>query len=141
MTKIFTYITRGKVIESIHESKCIIKNHKYKTIFSTNNDNELVYPRSAIKIFQAIPFVKSSAFSKYKLNKKQIAISCASHCGEHEHIRVLEEWLNKININKKLLKCGIHNPLNKNSSNNLLLKGKKPNELHNNCAGKHLGMI
>ncbi|MDC0226616.1 asparaginase [Alphaproteobacteria bacterium] len=136
-----TYITRGKITESIHKSKCIIKDYNYKTIFSTNNNTEMVYPRSAIKVFQSIPFVKSQAYKKYSLSPKQIAISCASHYGEKEHIRVLTEWIKKININKKMLKCGIHNPLNLNSSNNLLLSGKVPNELYNNCAGKHLAML
>ena len=141
MTKINTYVTRGKIIESIHKSKCVIKDYKYKTIFSTNNDNDFVYPRSSIKIFQAIPFIQSNACKKYNLSEKQIAISCASHCGEKIHLKVLENWIKKIKINKKLLQCGIHNPLNLESSNKLLLSGIKPNQLHNNCAGKHLGMI
>ena len=110
MAKIYTYVTRGKIKESMHESICIIKDYNFKTIFSTNNNNDLIYPRSAIKIFQAIPFIKSKAFKKYKLSRKQIAISCASHCGEPEHIKVLEEWIKKINVNRNLLKCGIHNP-------------------------------
>jgi L-asparaginase II len=54
---------------------------------------------------------------------------------------VLEEWIKKIKIKKNLLKCGIHNPLNSKSSDKLLLSGIKPNQLHNNCAGKHLAMI
>lgn len=141
MTKIYTSVTRGKIIESIHESKCIVKSYDYKTIFSTNHDHDLVYPRSAIKIFQAIPFINSKAYKKFKLTNKQIAISCASHYGEKEHIKILNDWIKKIKVNKKLLKCGIHNPLNLNSSNKLLLSGKKPNQLHNNCSGKHLGML
>ena len=141
MVKINTYITRGKIVESTHKSKCIIKDYNYKTIFSTNNDNDIVYPRSAIKVFQAIPFIRSKAHQKFNLSNKQIAIACASHCGEKEHLAVLEKWIKKIKIKKKLLQCGIHNPLNSESSNKLLLSGKKPDQLHNNCAGKHLAMI
>jgi L-asparaginase II len=141
MSKIETFITRGKITESVHESKCIIKDYNYQTIFTTNHDGNLVYPRSAIKIFQAVPFIKSQAYKKYNLTKKQIAISSASHFGEPEHLKVLRDWIKKIKINKKLLRCGIHNPLHKKSSDQLLLSGKKPDQLHNNCAGKHLGMI
>ena len=72
MNKIKTYVTRNKIIESIHESKCIVKDHNYKTIFSTNNQDDLVYPRSAIKIFQAIPFINSKAYKKYNLSDKEI---------------------------------------------------------------------
>ena len=53
----------------------------------------------------------------------------------------LKNWMKKIKVNEKYLKCGILNPLNFNYSNKLLLKGIKPNELYNNCSGKHLGMI
>tara|TARA_Y100001970_G_C14244893_1_gene867447 strand:- start:297 stop:1292 length:996 start_codon:yes stop_codon:yes gene_type:complete len=141
MSKILTYLTRGKTIESLHESKCIIKDIKYNTFFSTHHDKDLTYPRSAIKIFQAIPFVKSNSQKKYQLTQKQIAISCSSHCGEPEHIKVLESWIKKIRVNVNALKCGIHNPLNLKSSNKLLLNGIMPNQLHNNCAGKHLAMI
>ena len=100
MTKIYTYVTRGKIIESIHESKCIVKDYNYKTIFSTNHDHDLVYPRSAIKIFQAIPFINSKAYKKFKLTNKQIAISCASHYGEKEHIKILNDWIKKIKLIK-----------------------------------------
>ena len=141
MLKLRTFVTRGNVIESVHEAKCVVKNFNYKTILTTNHELDLVYPRSAIKIFQAIPFIQSEAHKKYNLSKKEIAICCASHCGEKQHMIVLNNWIKKININTNFLKCGIHNPLNLDSSNKLLLSGKKPSELHNNCAGKHLGMI
>ena len=141
MKSIKTYITRGNFIESIHDTKCLIKDFNYKTIFSTGHDNDFIYPRSSIKIFQAVPFIKSQAHKEFKLSNKQIAISCSSHHGEKQHLIILNNWIKKLNISKKILKCGIHNPLDQTSSNNLLLKGNKPNQLHNNCAGKHLGMI
>ena len=141
MSKLTIFVTRGNVIESAHEAKCVVQDFNYKIIFTTGHDLDLVYPRSAIKIFQAIPFIKSGAYKKYKLSKKEIAISCASHSGERQHMIVLHKWIKKIKINNNSLRCGIHNPLNIDSSNKLLLSGKIPNQLHNNCAGKHLGMI
>ena len=95
MAQILTHITRGNLIESTHKSKCVIKNYNYKTVFSTKNNKDLVYPRSAIKILQAIPFIQSQAKNKYDLSQKQIAICCSSHCGEEEHINVLKEWIKK----------------------------------------------
>ena len=141
MSKLTTFVTRGNIIESIHGVKCVVQNFNYKIILTTGHELDLVYPRSAIKIFQAIPFIQSEAHKKYKLSKKEIAISCSSHCGEKQHMIVLHNWIKKIKINNNSLKCGIHNPLNLDSSNKLLSSGKKPNQLHNNCSGKHLGMI
>ena len=141
MSEIKTYLTRGKNIESIHSIKCLIINSSEKIIFSTNHDEDIIFPRSAIKILQAIPFVKSGAIKKFSLNKKQISLSCSSHIGEKFHISELSKWIKKLDIPLNSLKCGIHNPINLVASNKLLLSGTKPTQLHNNCAGKHLGMI
>ena len=141
MSKLTTFVTRGNIIESIHDAKSVVQNFNYEIILTTGHELDLVYPRSAIKIFQAIPFIQSEAHKRYKLSKKEIAISCSSHSGEKQHMIVLHNWIKKIKINSNSLKCGTHNPLNLSASNKLLLSGKKPNQLHNNCAGKHLGMI
>ena len=51
-------VSRGNQIESKHIIKATIINSKNKIIYSTNNDSNFIYPRSAIKIFQAIPFFR-----------------------------------------------------------------------------------
>jgi len=141
MSKLITYISRGNLIESLHEIKCFIGTISGDNVFSTNNDKDLIYPRSSIKIFQGIPFSTSQAIKLYNLNKKQIALSCSSHCGEDFHIRELEDWLKKTKLKISNLKCGIHNPLDKDSSEKLLLSNNRPNQIYNNCAGKHLAML
>ncbi len=141
MGKLTSLVYRGNNIESVHEIKCYIQSINSEKIFSTNNDNDLIYPRSSIKIFQSIPFLNSNAVNLFKLNKKQITLSCSSHCGEKFHLRELIDWFNKTKLKLSDIKCGIHNPLNKISSENLFLSGHRPNKLHNNCAGKHLAML
>ena len=141
MSKIISYVSRGEQLESHHESKCLIKDLQKNIIFSTKHNNDLIFPRSAIKIFQAIPFASSGAINRFHLNSKQIALACSSHSGELFHIKELIKWVNKLGISIHKLQCGIHNPLNLNSSNKLLLSGTKPNQLYNNCSGKHLGML
>ena len=141
MVSLSAFVYRGGLIESKHKAICLVKNISNKVILSTNNEDYLVYPRSAIKIFQALPFINSNAHALFDLSEENIAISCSSHAGELRHIRVLNEWVNKTGIHIHQLKCGIHNPLNEKSSNKLLLSGNIPTQLHNNCSGKHLGMI
>ncbi len=141
MNRIVTNFYRGKIIESSHSIKALISKINGEVIYSTDNDNDLIYPRSSIKIFQAIPFILSKAPGKFNLNEKKIALSCSSHRGEAYHIKELNDWVNKININKNLLRCGIHNPLNKIESDRFLRSNKKANQLYNNCAGKHLAML
>lgn len=141
MNKITTIFYRGKLLESFHDVKCHIASINGDKIFSTNNEDNYIYPRSSIKIFQAIAFASSGGFDYYKLNSKQIALSCSSHCGEKFHIKELKKWLIKTKLKATNLKCGIHNPLDKKTSEKLLLSGQKPYQLFNNCAGKHLAML
>ena len=141
MSKIHVDFIRGKKIESTHQVKALVTNIDGKILISTNNDNEFFFPRSSIKIFQAIPFAMSNAIKNYKLNNKHIALACASHKGEKIHIRELKKWISKINLKTKNLKCGIHGPLDKKSSEKIIYSREKFNELHNNCAGKHLACI
>jgi len=141
MSKLTTLVTRGKTLESLHEIKCFIGSLNGEIIFSTNNEKDIIYPRSSIKIFQGIPFSASNAIKFYNLNKKQIALSCSSHCGENFHVKELNNWLNKVKLKLSDLKCGIHNPIHQKSSDNLFLSGRKPHQIYNNCAGKHLAML
>ena len=132
---------RGKIVESKHAIKCLVKNLNGRNLLSTNNQRDLIFPRSAVKIFQALPFVDSDSIKLFNLNNKNIALSCSSHHGEAQHLSILKKWLKKIKIDVKEIKCGIHNPISHQSSNKLLLNREKPNQLHHNCAGKHLAMI
>ncbi len=141
MSKIHVDFFRGKRVESTHQVKALVTNVDGKILLSTKNDNEYFFPRSSIKIFQAIPFAMSNAIKNYKLNNKHIALACASHKGEKFHIKELKKWISKINLKTKNLQCGIHAPLDKNASEKIIYSRKKFNELHNNCAGKHLGML
>ena len=141
MSKISVSFQRGNILESVHEIKCYIGSINDGIIFSTNNQEDFIFPRSSIKIFQAIPFVSTNAKTFFKLNSKQIALSCSSHSGEVFHINELKNWLSKTNLEISTLKCGVHNPLDKTSTEKLFLSGNKPFQLHNNCAGKHLAML
>ncbi len=141
MEKIVTNFKRSSIIESSHKIKVLVKDIKGKTLISTNNENDLIYPRSSIKIFQAIPFVSSNAITRYDLNEKIISLSCSSHRGETYHIRELAKWLNKIKIKMSDLKCGLHYPLNINAKEKFLRSNSRINQLYNNCAGKHLAML
>ena len=141
MSKITTSISRGNFIESSHNIKCYLGSIKNQQILSTDNENDIFYPRSSIKIFQGIPFASSKAIDLFNLNKKQVALSCSSHCGEKFHIKELKNWLEKTKLKPSDLKCGIHNPIDEKSSEEIFRANLKSFQVHNNCAGKHLAML
>ena len=43
---------RGSQLESEQEVKTVVLNSKNNVVFSTKNDNDITFPRSAIKIFK-----------------------------------------------------------------------------------------
>ena len=102
MTQIHVDFIRGRKIESTHQIKALVTNANGKILLSTNNDNDFFFPRSSIKLFQAIPFAMSGAAKKYKLNSKQIALACASHKGEGFHISELKKWISKVELKTKI---------------------------------------
>ena len=88
MSKLTTLISRGKILESSHEIKCFIGSINGKTIFSTNNEKDIIYPRSSIKIFQGIPFSSSNAVKLIKMDPGT-SVPLHSHNGK-EYILVLD---------------------------------------------------
>ena len=141
MSKMRALLRRGNFTESIHNIKCYLGSVNDETLYSTEDDNDIIYPRSAIKIFQGIPFATSKAIDLFNLNKKQVALSCSSHCGEKFHIKELKNWLEKTKLKPSDLKCGIHNPIDEKSSEEIFRANLKSFQVHNNCAGKHLAML
>ncbi|HLT02610.1 MAG TPA: asparaginase, partial [Geminicoccaceae bacterium] len=68
-------------------------------------------------------------------------LACASHSGEPEHVRLVEAWLARLGLDGSALECGAHPPLHGASAERLAATGRAPERLHNNCSGKHAGMI
>ena len=81
MSSLSTLIFRNNIVESQHSIKCYIGSLNGNTIFSTENTNDLIYPRSSIKIFQGIPFSDSKAIDFFKLNKKPAEYSLDNFIG------------------------------------------------------------
>jgi len=59
-------VTRGGLLESSHQVQAIFIDQKRKIIFNQDSSSR-VFPRSSIKIFQAIPFIQSNAIDKFNL--------------------------------------------------------------------------
>jgi L-asparaginase II len=49
--------------------------------------------------------------------------------------------LEKIGLGPEALKCGVHEPYSAEAARELRERREAPNVLHNNCSGKHAGML
>ena len=133
--------SRGHHPESQHRGAVAVVDASGKTILSEGDIQKPIFPRSAAKLFQAIPLVESGAAEAYHLNEREIAMACGSHNGDDIHVRTGEQWLKKINKSEEVLSCGIHRPMGREASKKLMRSGEKPTVLQNACTGKHLGFI
>jgi len=98
-----------------------------------------VFPRSAIKLLQALPLVESGAADSLHLSDEELALACASHNGEPAHTRCAATMLAKAGLDESVLECGAHAPYHEASARALAAAGTAPGALHNNCSGKHAG--
>ncbi|MBU2864394.1 asparaginase [Reinekea forsetii] len=134
-------VKRGGITESAHQIKAIIVNSSGETLHSWGDMEPLVYPRSAIKALQALAFLERGGAQKYDFTEQEIAILGASHNGEQRHTETVQKMLAKLWHTPKDFECGHHWPMFVEAGYELAGKGETPNNLHNNCSGKHAGML
>jgi L-asparaginase II len=141
MAKNIADVYRGDLIESYHLGDIAVVNAQNEIVSELGDGSKITYWRSAAKPIQALPILTSGAAEKYNLTDKEIAVMCASHSGEEEHVEVVQGILDKIGLDQSALLCGTHRPFSKKSANYLCESGDKPTELYNNCSGKHAGLL
>ena len=132
---------RGKVIENRHRGAIAVCDPRGRLVHSWGEVDSLVYPRSAIKPLQALPLVESGAADHFQLTDAEIALACSSHNAEPEHTDTVQSWLARIDLDENALECGAHAPLHLKTAESLLINHIAPGRIHNNCSGKHTGML
>ena len=120
-------VKRGSSVESIHRAHASICDTKGRTLMKAGLCEYETFMRSALKPFQALPFVTSGTSEKYNLDNKTLALACGSHSGSADQARTAFKLLWNSEIDIKNLKCPI--PQNRES------------RLQHNCSGKHSAFL
>jgi L-asparaginase II len=134
-------VARGNVIESRHSGAVAVFDAAGKPVLEIGDTNRPVFPRSAVKAIQALALVESGAADAYGFGTEELALACASHSGEPEHVGLSRSMLAKAGLNESALECGAHWPTVQDAMVDMARGGNKPSALHNNCSGKHAGFI
>ncbi|MBI3452352.1 MAG: asparaginase [Rhodospirillales bacterium] len=138
---ILVEVRRGAMVESRHRGAIAIVDLAGRVVEVHGDIDSPVYPRSAIKPLQAIPLVESGAAEAFGLSDAELALACASHGGEPRHVETVAGVLARLGLSEDDLECGAHFPMHAPSANALIRAGRAPGPLHNNCSGKHAGML
>ena len=100
-----------------------------------------VYLRSAAKPFIAAAVIAAGGDTAFGLDGREVAVMAASHSGEPMHVEAVLSILNKIGMSVADLQCGVHWPYDETAAEALRREGAAPTALHNNCSGKHAGIL
>ena len=132
---------RGDRVESRHWGAVAVCDADGHAAFTLGDIETPVFPRSAVKAFQALPLIESGAADRFSLTPAEVALACASHSGEPVHAETALAMLEKCGRGVEALECGVHWPLSVEAARSLAARGARPSALHNNCSGKHAGFI
>lgn len=133
--------TRGGIVESFHRGALAIVDADGSLHTTLGDIERPIFPRSAVKVLQALPLVESGAAERLGLSDEELALACASHGGEEGHARTAASMLAKAGVDVHALECGAHWPYNDAAIKAMAAAGAQPTALNNNCSGKHSGFV
>jgi L-asparaginase II len=133
-------VTRGPATESVHYGSVAVVDCAGKVLYAAGDPQVLTMTRSALKPFQAMPFVAAGGSTRFGYTAAQLALMCASHSGEPSHVAAVADMLAKCGSTVEELQCGTHAP------GYFDVRGEVPppppwSPLAHNCSGKHSGML
>ncbi len=134
-------VLRGGVVESAHRVHAAVVDADGRRIARVGDPRRVAFYRSAAKPFQAVPLVEDGVVERFGLTQEELALCCASHNGEQAHVAAAASILEKAGLGEDDLECGAHLPYHEESAAALLASGERPRPIHNNCSGKHAGML
>jgi L-asparaginase II len=132
---------RGDIVESVHRVHVAVAHADRGLIASAGNPAHFSFVRSSIKMFQALPFVEAGGVERFHLTGEELALCTASHGGEPFHVAAARSILAKAKVTEAALACGPHLPLHDKTAHAMLCAAEAPGRIHNNCSGKHAGML
>ncbi len=134
-------VWRGERVESRHRVSYAVADAAGARRHVAGDPDRPIFPRSAVKPLQALALLESGAAERFAVSQAELALACASHGGEPFHVEAIGRWLARLGLDQTALECGAHPPLHAPSATRLVVAGRAPEPVHNNCSGKHTAML
>ena len=134
-------VTRGGYVESVHQAAVAVVRSDGTLLYHLGDPGLTTFTRSSAKPFQALAVVESGALDQYGFTPSELALMCASHNGQPYHTQTAAHMLQRIGLSADDLRCGVHMPFHAPTAAALRQAGEPATPLHNNCSGKHSGML
>jgi len=134
-------VYRGDLVESFHSGSIAVVDAHGRLVAFAGDPDTRTFLRSAAKPFQILPLLREGGREEFDLTDEEVALICASHGGEPFHVATAAAILRKGEFDESDLRCGPHMPYEERAASELRQSGEGPSALHNNCSGKHAGML
>jgi L-asparaginase II len=132
---------RGDAVESRHRVHAAVVDASGALLASAGDPMLATYWRSCAKPFQVMPLLRAGHLDALGWGVDELALACASHGGEPEHVGIACGMLESLGLDEGDLACGAHEPLTKRGARLAERSGGSLTRLHNNCSGKHAAML
>ena len=134
-------LSRGGIPECLHFGAVAHVDTRGKLLSAAGDPDWVTFSRSTLKALQALPFVQAGGPERLGLSQSQVALLCASHNGEEQHVEQVQGMLDKAGLSYKALRCGCQVPGLFAALEQAPPPGAAFDERHNNCSGKHAGFL
>jgi len=134
-------VVRGDTVESRHHAAVAVVDHRARLVAALGDPDWVTYTRSSLKPFQALPTVRHDVCGRFGLSSRHVAVMCGSHSGEECHLQAVGDILAATGHQVSDLQCGAHVPYWLRGTGEAVPPVSSFTALHNNCSGKHAGML
>lgn len=132
---------RGSLPDLAHHGRIVVADTEGRILFWYGDPLAVTFARSGAKPIQAVALCESGALEACGITDRELAVVCASHNGQPEHVEIVKGILEKGGLSAGQLLCGRAYPVFEPEKLAMLLQGLPPDELHCDCSGKHAGIL
>ena len=131
-------VVRSGVVESVHHGSLVGLAADGSARIDIGDVDEQIFARSSLKPLQTVACLRAGW---QPAGGEEIALACASHSGEPEHLDVVRRILATAGLDEKALDNTPDLPLDDAAAHAYLRTGGEPDSMHQNCSGKHAAML
>lgn len=126
---------RDGALESQHRGAWVAVDLAGTVLDSRGDPDQPVFPRSATKSMQGLPFIESGAADALGAEPAEVALAVSSHSGEPMHQAIAAGLLDRVGLDAGALRCGPQRPIHPDHA------GEPALRISNNCSGKHSAFL
>ncbi|MCL3859532.1 asparaginase [Actinotalea sp. K2] len=130
-------VVRGDLVESRHEGHLVVLDADGSVLRSVGDPHATIWPRSSLKPVQAVAMLRAGL----EIDAAGLALACASHSGQDEHLAVARRTLAAAGLIEEALQNTPDLPLDPGAALAWQTAGGVASSITQNCSGKHAAML